>query len=30
MELAIELCVEASSEKMEACDDDADEAMDGS
>ena len=30
MELAIELCTETGSEKMEACDEEADDAMDGS
>jgi hypothetical protein len=30
MELATELCAEAASEKIEACEDDADDAIEGS
>jgi len=30
MELATELCAEAASEKMEVCEDDADDAIEGS
>jgi hypothetical protein len=30
MELATELCTEAASEKMEVCEDDADDAIEGS